>query len=568
MSKAITPDNILDVTNLSIAFGSSCVLQNLTFSLKLGESLGIVGESGSGKSITALSLMGLLPPGAKTTSGLVNLTLPNEDTANLVGLNTDKHKQLRGKHLAMIFQEPMTSLNPSMRCGKQVEEAIAVHQQLSVKQLKIRCISLLKEVQIAEAEKAYKSYPFQLSGGQKQRIMIAMALAGNPSVLIADEPTTALDVTVQKEIIGLLNSIVRRRGMSLIFISHDLGVISEVTNRILVLKDGILVEQGETAQIILAPQHPYTKGLMACRPPLNKRPIVLPTVQQYLSGDNMGCIPEQNMDKENQRIYSNQPILNVSGLNVEFITQRNFFGSTTRSFKAVNNLSFNLYPTETLGLVGESGCGKTTLGRAILGLTPYASGNILYREKNIKSFSKTQMAQFKQDVQLVFQDPYSSLNPRLTVGETIMEPIDFYGLAKSKNAKRSKAEELIARVSLPPNSFYRYPHEFSGGQRQRIGIARALAVNPKVLVCDEMVSALDVSVQAQMLNLLNQIKKDFGLTYIFISHDLSVVKYMSNRILVMQNGNIIEYGIADQVFNSPTSEYTRKLISAIPGYSS
>ena len=430
------------------------------------------------------------------------------------------------------------------------------------------CISLLKEVQIAEAEKAYKSYPFQLSGGQKQRIMIAMALAGNPSVLIADEPTTALDVTVQKEIIGLLNSIVRRRGMSLIFISHDLGVISEVTNRILVLKDGILVEQGETAQIILAPQHPYTKGLMACRPPLNKRPIVLPTVQQYLSGDNMGCIPEQNMDKENQRIYSNQPILNVSGLNVEFITQRNFFGSTTRSFKAVNNLSFNLYPTETLGLVGESGCGKTTLGRAILGLTPYASGNILYREKNIKSFSKTQMAQFKQDVQLVFQDPYSSLNPRLTVGETIMEPIDFYGLAKSKNAKRSKAEELIARVSLPPNSFYRYPHEFSGGQRQRIGIARALAVNPKVLICDEMVSALDVSVQAQMLNLLNQIKKDFGLTYIFISHDLSVVKYMSNRILVMQNGNIIEYGIADQVFNSPTSEYTRKLISAIPGYSS
>ncbi len=568
MSKAITPNNILDVTNLSIAFGSSCVLQNLTFSLKLGESLGIVGESGSGKSITALSLMGLLPPGAKTTSGLVNLTLPNEDTANLVGLNTDKHKQLRGKHLAMIFQEPMTSLNPSMRCGKQVEEAIAVHQQLSVKQLKIRCISLLKEVQIAEAEKAYKSYPFQLSGGQKQRIMIAMALAGNPSVLIADEPTTALDVTVQKEIIGLLNSIVRRRGMSLIFISHDLGVISEVTNRILVLKDGILVEQGETAQIILAPQHPYTKGLMACRPPLNKRPIVLPTVQQYLSGDNMACIPEQNMDKENQRIYSNQPILNVSGLNVEFITQRNFFGSTTRSFKAVNNLSFNLYPTETLGLVGESGCGKTTLGRAILGLTPYASGNILYREKNIKSFSKTQMAQFKQDVQLVFQDPYSSLNPRLTVGETIMEPIDFYGLAKSKNAKRRKAEELIARVSLPPNSFYRYPHEFSGGQRQRIGIARALAVNPKVLVCDEMVSALDVSVQAQMLNLLNQIKKDFGLTYIFISHDLSVVKYMSNRILVMQNGNIIEYGIADQVFNSPTSEYTRKLISAIPGYSS
>ena len=568
MSKTFATGNILDVTNLSIAFGSSCVLQNLTFLLKSGESLGIVGESGSGKSITALSLMGLLPPGAKTTSGTANLALPNQGTVNLIGLNTEKHKHLRGKHLAMIFQEPMTSLNPSMRCGKQVEEAIAVHQQLSAKQLKIKCISLLKEVQIIEAEKAYKSYPFQLSGGQKQRIMIAMALAGNPSILIADEPTTALDVTVQKEIIGLLNSIVKKRGMSLIFISHDLGVISEVTNRIIVLKDGALVEQGETAQILLAPQHPYTKGLMACRPPLNKRPIVLPTVQQYLSGDNMACIPEQNMDKENKRIYSGHPILNVDSLNVEFITQRNFFGSTTRAFKAVNNLSFNLYPTETLGLVGESGCGKTTLGRAILGLTPYASGNIMYKENNIKSFSKTQMAQFRQDVQLVFQDPYSSLNPRLTVGETIMEPIEFYGLAKSKNAKRSKAEELIARVSLPPNSFYRYPHEFSGGQRQRIGIARALAVNPKVLVCDEMVSALDVSVQAQILNLLNQIKKDFGLTYIFISHDLSVVKYMSNRILVMQNGSIVEYGIADQVFNAPTSEYTRKLIDAIPGYSS
>lgn len=568
MSKTFATGNILDVTNLSIAFGSSCVLQNLTFLLKSGESLGIVGESGSGKSITALSLMGLLPPGAKTTSGRANLALPNQGTVNLIGLNTEKHKHLRGKHLAMIFQEPMTSLNPSMRCGKQVEEAIAVHQQLSAKQLKIRCISLLKEVQIIEAEKAYKSYPFQLSGGQKQRIMIAMALAGNPSILIADEPTTALDVTVQKEIIGLLNSIVKKRGMSLIFISHDLGVISEVTNRIIVLKDGALVEQGETAQILLAPQHPYTKGLMACRPPLNKRPIVLPTVQQYLSGDNMACIPEQNMDKENKRIYSGHPILNVDSLNVEFITQRNFFGSTTRAFKAVNNLSFNLYPTETLGLVGESGCGKTTLGRAILGLTPYASGNIMYKENNIKSFSKTQMAQFRQDVQLVFQDPYSSLNPRLTVGETIMEPIEFYGLAKSKHAQRSKAEELIARVSLPPNSFYRYPHEFSGGQRQRIGIARALAVNPKVLVCDEMVSALDVSVQAQILNLLNQIKKDFGLTYIFISHDLSVVKYMSNRILVMQNGSIVEYGIADQVFNAPTSEYTRKLIDAIPGYSS
>ena len=566
MSKALPSDIILDVADLSIAFGVSSVLQNLSFSLKSGESLGIVGESGSGKSITALSLMGLLPPGAKITSGKANLILPNKSTVNLIGLDANKHRHLRGKHLAMIFQEPMTSLNPSMRCGKQVEEAIAVHHKLSTKQLKMKCIALLKEMQITDAEKAHKSYPFQLSGGQKQRVMIAMALAGDPSILIADEPTTALDVTVQKEIIGLLNSIVKDRGMSLIFISHDLGVISEVTNRILVLKDGALVEHGLTDQILLSPQHPYTKGLMACKPPLNKRPIILPTVQQYLSGENMATIPEQNMDEEHERIYSGQPVLNVNNLDVEFITKRNFFGSTTRSFKAVNNLSFDLYPSETLGLVGESGCGKTTLGRAILGLTPYISGSLLYKGNSIKEFSKSQMAEFRQDVQLVFQDPYSSLNPRLTIGEAIMEPIEFYGLAKTKKEKRNKAEELIARVSLPSDSFFRYPHEFSGGQRQRVGIARALAVNPKVLVCDEMVSALDVSVQAQILNLLNQIKKDFGLTYIFISHDLSVVKYMSNRILVMRNGSIVESGIADQVYNSPTSEYTKKLISAVPGY--
>ena len=565
MSKIAATTTILDVTNLSIAFGSTSVLQNLSFSLKSGESLGIVGESGSGKSITALSLMGLLPSGANVTNGVASLSLPNKTVTNLIGLDADKHRLLLGRHLAMIFQEPMTSLNPSMRCGKQVEEAIAVHQNLPNKQQKARCIALFKEVQISEEEKAYKSYPFELSGGQKQRVMIAMALAGTPSVLIADEPTTALDVTVQKEIIGLLNGIVKERGMSLIFISHDLDVISEVTHRILVLKDGILVEQGETVQILLSPQHPYTKGLMACKPPLNKRPMVLPTVQQYLENEKITATAEQNIELDNKRIYANHPILNVNGISVEFATKRNFFGRTLSAFKAVNNLSFALYPSETLGLVGESGCGKTTLGRAILGLTPYISGNILYNESNIKNFTKSQLAKFRQDVQLVFQDPYSSLNPRLTVGEAIMEPIEFYGLAKSKQARQKKAKELINRVSLPNDSFYRYPHEFSGGQRQRIGIARALAVNPKVLVCDEMVSALDVSVQAQILNLLNQIKKEFGLTYIFISHDLSVVKYMSNRILVMQNGNIVESGIADKVYNSPTSEYTKKLISAIPG---
>ena len=564
MQKTGPIDTILDVTKLSVAFGSTIVLHDLSFSLGRGESLGIVGESGSGKSITALSLMGLLPPGAKVLSGNANFYPSNSDPQDLVNLNPNSNRALRGKHLAMIFQEPMTSLNPSMRCGRQVEEALTLHQ-LQGKDVKRRCISLFGEMQIPDPEKAYRSYPHELSGGQKQRVMIAMALAGNPSLLIADEPTTALDVTVQKEIINLLNHIVSERGMSLIFISHDLGVIAEVTQRMLVLKDGELVESGSTSELLTAPNHPYTKGLIACKPPLNSRPIELPTVQQFLS-DKVSRKPEErDMGKENAELYLQEPILSVKDVEVDYVLKRNFTGKPVKVFRAVDNLSFNLYPGETLGLVGESGCGKTTLGRAILGLVHHQKGQITYGGKGAKEFSGQELARFRREVQLVFQDPYSSLNPRHTIGQAILEPITFHKLAKNREYAQDRVFELLQKVSLPVDSYYRYPHEFSGGQRQRIAIARALAVNPRVLVCDEMVSALDVSIQAQILNLLNGLKRDFGLTYIFISHDLSVVKYMSNRMLVMQNGKAVEFGLADNIYYSPESEYTKRLIAAIPG---
>ena len=555
---------ILDVSTLSVAFGSSTVLNDLSFTLGKGQSLGIVGESGSGKSITALSLMGLLPPGAKITSGKAVFSHCAESEVDLTNLSDDNHRHLRGKYLAMIFQEPMTSLNPSMRCGRQVEESIALHQHITPKELKRKCLSLFEEMQITDPAKAYKSYPHQLSGGQKQRVMIAMGLAGNPMLLIADEPTTALDVTVQKEIINLLNRIVDDRGMSLIFISHDLGVIAEVTQQLLVLKDGRLVEQGTTAELLASPKHPYTKGLIACRPPLDSRPDVLPTVQQFMAGNINTQHEPSSVEVDKSVIYTMSPLLRVKDVEVDYVIRRNLLGKPIDSFRAVNNLSFDLFPCETLGLVGESGCGKTTLGRAILGLVDYQKGQIEYNNRSIKGFNRGELAQFRREVQLVFQDPYSSLNPRHTIGEALMEPLLFHRLVGSTSKGKVKVLELLQSVALPVDSFYRYPHEFSGGQRQRVAIARALAVNPKVLVCDEMVSALDVSVQAQILNLLNQLKRDLGLTYFFGSHDLSVVKYMSNRMLVMRNGKAVEYGLADSIYNPPGSDYTKRLIAAIP----
>lgn len=554
---------ILDVTDLTITFGEYPVLSNLSFSLLAGEALGIVGESGSGKSITALSLMGLLPSGAKILRGSARLTSQPKEVIDLLH-PVSYPRMVRGKLIAMIFQEPMTSLNPSMRCGRQVEEAIALHGQLPKSEIKPKCLSLLREMRIPNPEKAYRSYPHELSGGQKQRIMIAIALAGNPALLIADEPTTALDVTVQHEIVTLLKEIMVNRQMSLIFISHDLGVVSQITDRLLVLKDGCLVEEGETSKVLYSPQHHYTKGLIACRPPTDRRPRQLPTVDQFEHRTKVNEETERDILSENETLFSQEPLLEVKSLTVDYVLRRSIFGKVINLFRAVDDLSLSLYPGETLGLVGESGCGKTTLGRAILGLSPYQKGVICYKGRNIKEFTSSEMATFRQDVQLIFQDPYSSLNPRHTIGEALMEPIGFYRSSLSRSQLRQNAMELLEYVSLPQNSFYRYPHEFSGGQRQRIAIARALSVNPKVLVCDEMVSALDVSIQAQILNLLNRLKYDLGLTYLFISHDLSVVKYMSNRILVMQNGSAVEFGPADSVYNMPQSDYTKRLIDSVP----
>ena len=558
---------MLSIKNLTIAFGGTKVLTNLNLSISRGESVGIVGESGSGKSITALSIMGLLPNNATIELGSILLEFDSNKTLDLVKASSNQHRDVRGKIVSMIFQEPMTSLNPSMRCGEQVIEAIILHQNVNKTEAKKICISLFKEMLLPNPLKVYKSYPHQLSGGQKQRVMIAMALAGNPSILIADEPTTALDVTVQKEIIALLKRIIDQRNMSLIFITHDLGVIKEVANNLVVLKDGVVVESGKTSTLLSNPKHAYTKGLIRCRPPINSRPKTLPTVQDFLDGNTPITL---NTDEKKEAvtessIYSKDPLLCIKNLRVTYTVKRNFWGKPTDQLTAVNNISVNLYPNETLGLVGESGCGKTTLGRAILGLTPIASGSISYKGKTLKGMSNEELKAFRKEVQLVFQDPFSSLNPRHTIGQVLTEPIRFYKLASGQKNARLKAMEMLELVSMPTDSFYRYPHEFSGGQRQRIAIARALTVNPSVLVCDEMVSALDVSIQAHILNLLNRLKRELNLTYLFISHDLSVVKYMSNRILVMNNGEIAEEGNADEIYTTPKSDYTQRLISSIPG---
>lgn len=561
---------MLRVDGLTVAFGSHTVLNDLSFGLSKGESLGIVGESGSGKSIAALSLMGLLPPTASIVAGTSALSIEGSKSVNLFDIKPKEHRMVRGKHMAMIFQEPMTSLNPSMRCGKQVMEAITLHQKVKANAAYEKCLSLFAEMQLPDPKTVINKYPHQLSGGQKQRVMIAMALAGNPSILIADEPTTALDVTIQQEILGLLKQITQQRGMGLIFISHDLGVISQISQNLLVLKNGVLVEKGATKTLLTHPEHPYTQGLIACRPPLDSRPIRLQTVRDFVSHDGSTADVVKTMDhgqweEKSRSIYSQDPILSVEDVDVDYVIRRNFWGQTTEFHRAVNSISFNLYPSETLGLVGESGCGKTTLGRALVNLVRHTHGVINYKGKRVDAMSKRELQAFRREVQIVFQDPFSSINPRLTIGECLVEPLLVHGLAKNALQAKKMAMALLDQVALPSDSFYRYPHEFSGGQRQRVVIARALALSPKVIVCDEIVSALDVSIQAQILNLMNGLKEELGLTYLFISHDLSVVKYMSNRMLVMQSGRLIEYGSSDELYSNPRSEYTKRLIEAIPG---
>lgn len=558
--------SILEIKNLSIDFKRENswvnVINNISFSLKQGEILGIVGESGSGKSVTSLSIMGLLD---KKISKISSGNIIFKDNVILNHLTEKQYKDYRGKEIAMIFQEPMTALNPVKKCGNQVDEMILTHNKhLSKKETKQRTLELFKEVLLPDVERVYNSYPFSLSGGQRQRVMIAMAISCNPSILIADEPTTALDVTVQKTILSLISSLQKKHNMSVIFISHDLNIVREISDRIAVIYKGKIIEMNNKDEIFLNPQQPYTKGLIASRPPMNCRPKRLLTVNDFLSNKDTSlvCYQQQEIDDYHKELYSHPAILSVNDLEINYVLKKNIFGKSTKEFKAIKKISFDVFKQETLGVVGESGCGKTTVGKAIMNLININSGKIRFEGKNLLTMNNKERKLIKKDIQIVFQDPYSSLNPRKTVGAMIEEPMEVFKLY-NKTSRKDKTIEILCQVGLNEDFYSRYPHELSGGQRQRIGIARALSVNPKMIICDESVSALDVSVQAQVLNLLNDLKRKYELTYIFISHDLSVVKYMSDRIIVMQKGEIIEKGDADKIYENPQQEYTKTLISSI-----
>lgn len=555
---------ILEVENLSVSFGSGAgkkeVLRNLSFQVYPNEILGIVGESGSGKSVTSLALMGLLPKKiAAITQGTV--LFENKNLANLTNV---AFRKIRGNEISMIFQEPMSSLNPSMSCGKQVVEVLKNHTNLSNEAAKNETIELFEKVKLPRPQTLYNAYPHQISGGQKQRVMIAMALACKPKILIADEPTTALDVTVQKEIILLLKNIQKETGMSILFISHDLTLVSEIADRILVMYQGEIVEQGDTEAIFRQPKELYTQALLEVRPKTTVRLKRLPTIADFKNNTiSKTEITTSDRQRMHEKMYAQAPLLEVIDLEKTYFSKTGIFGKSL-SFKAVEGVSFKVYEGETLGLVGESGCGKSTLGNAITRLEPATSGKILYRGQDLTKLSDSEMRKLRKEIQIIFQDPYASLNPRIRVGDAIMEPMKVHGLFASDTERRQKTIEILEKVGLDESFFNRYPHEFSGGQRQRIGIARTIALSPKLIICDESVSALDISVQAQVLNLLNELKDDFGFTYIFISHDLAVVKYMSDQLMVMRDGKIEEIGDADEIYFHPKKDYTQKLIAAIP----
>jgi peptide/nickel transport system ATP-binding protein len=576
---------LLDVRNLVTEFkteeGLVRAVNDVSFSLNRGETIGIVGESGSGKSVTSLSIMRLIPnPPGKIASGQILYHTRDNQQVDLARMPEADMRKYRGNEISMIFQEPMTSLNPVFTCGDQVQEAIMLHQKISRNEAKARTLEMFEKVKLPNPTRILGAYPHQLSGGQKQRVMIAMAMSCNPSILIADEPTTALDVTVQSTILELMNDLKNQIETSIIFITHDLGVIAEVADRVLVMYKGRIVEQGNVLDIFSNPQHPYTKSLLACRPPLGKRLSKLPTVVDFMREKENGeieeltvsvkeaidrvTISEETTQKRRENLFARQPVLQVKNLKTWFPAKTDFFGRTKEFTKAVDDVSFDVYPGETLGLVGESGCGKTTLGRTILRLLPAHSGEVIYEGRNLLELNQQKMKDMRKHMQIIFQDPYSSLNPRITVGDAILEPMKVHGVHANDTERKDKVIDLLRKVNMKPEHYHRYPHEFSGGQRQRICIARALALNPKFIICDESVSALDVSVQAQVLNLLIQLREEFQFTYIFISHDLSVVKFMSDRMVVMNKGKIEEMGISDEIYNNPQQEYTKRLIGAIP----
>lgn len=548
---------ILKVEDLRISFAGQqtfTAVDGISFSINKRQTLAIVGESGSGKSLTALSLMGLLPSNA-TISGKIELTTKegvfeiNENTA----WNT-----IRGQKMGMVFQEPMSSLNPVMTIGRQITETIVLHQHVSERQAKAIVVSWLAKVQLPDPEKIYERYPHQLSGGQKQRVMIAMAMCNNPVLLIADEPTTALDVTVQKEVIELMAGLQKDYGTAMIFITHDLALAAQIADDVMVMQKGKAVEQGSAKDVLVHPWHPYTQALLACRPSPEHKGRPLPIVADFLS-EPQG----KRTDALYETVKPGRKMLEADKLRVWFSVESNWLGKTTQYFKAVDGVSFELRRGEVLGLVGESGCGKSTLGRTLIGLLPVYEGKVKFDAKNIADYTQKEWRNVRKEIQLIFQDPYASLNPRMSIGDILMEPLTVHHIVPRRE-RRKEALRLLDLVQLPADSMQRYPHQFSGGQRQRLGIARALAVRPQVLICDESVSALDVSVQAQILNLLKELQQEFNLSYLFISHDLNVVHYISDRVMVMQNGKMVETGTAEQVLKHPVDDYTKRLIEAMP----
>lgn len=581
-------DFLLKVNNLQTWFRSEetvvKAVDGISFTLKRGETIGIVGESGSGKSVTALSLMGLVPnPPGYIAGGEILLNTKENNQIDICKVPERTIRNIRGNEISMIFQEPMTSLNPVFTCGEQVMETLRAHLPISRRVAYEKALDLFRKAELPRPESIYDAYPHQISGGQKQRVMIAIAMCCNPSILIADEPTTALDVTVQAKILNLMRQLRDENNMSIIFITHDLGVIAEIADKVMVMYRGKVVEQGDVLEIFNRPKHPYTKGLLACRPRLDVKMKVLPTVSDFMELDGEGNLVEkrsrfysvghallmnfttdEEVKERQDDLAKQEPQLVIKNLKTYFPVTKGLFGKVTDYVRAVDDVSFHVYPGETVGLVGESGCGKTTLGRTILRLQEPTSGEIYFEGKKINDLNGREMREMRKDIQIIFQDPYSSLNPRMTVGEAITEPMKVNKVLGSDFQRKKRAMELLERVSLDPLHFERYPHEFSGGQRQRICIARALALNPKFIICDESVSALDVSVQAQVLNLLNKLKAEFNFTYIFISHDLSVVKFMSDRIIVMNKGKIEEAGFAEDIYHNPQSDYTKNLISSIP----
>jgi peptide/nickel transport system ATP-binding protein len=564
----MSQETLVSVKNLTVDFrtddGIVKAVKGISFDIPKGKTVGLVGESGSGKSVTSLAIMRLIP----NPPGIISNGSVDFQGQDLLKISEAKMRSVRGNKISMIFQEPMTSLNPVFTVGDQIAETLQLHQGLTKDQALAKSLELLEQVGIPDPQRRINSYPHEMSGGQRQRVMIAMAIACEPDLLIADEPTTALDVTIQKQILDLLANLQKKYGMSILFITHDLGVIGDIADEVVVMYKGDIVEKGTKEQIFKSPKHPYTKALIACRPTLDKSPHRLPTVSDFMTTDGKEKpfdLKSLEIDKVPRSMTDKNPvILEIKNVKKYFPIEKGIFGAVKTWVNAVDDVSLTVRKGRTLGLVGESGCGKTTLGRTLLRLIEPTAGEIFYNGVDITKLNKDDMRTLRRKIQIIFQDPYASLNPRMTIGSTIMEPMVIHGLGKNKTERLERAQSLMRRVGLDPSMLNRYPHEFSGGQRQRICIARALAVEPEFIVCDESVSALDVSIQAQILNLLLDLQEEFNLTYIFISHDLNVVKYISDEVAVMNKGKVVELADAVEIYRAPKDEYTKKLLGAIP----